>query len=71
MNEDARKVEMLGGPKDGYAMTVATLVTLPERLAFVDWQNGKRYVYRAIERSEGFMAYQYERCEAFGAEVGA
>ncbi len=71
MNEDSVRVEMLGGPKDGYELTVASLVRLPDRLAFVDWEHGKRYEYRVKERTETFIAYQYERCEAFGAEVGA
>ena len=66
MSAGVRQVDILGGPRDGQTLTVATLVRLPEKLAFVDVKHSKRYIYRAVEQSEGFMAYEYERCEQFG-----
>jgi hypothetical protein len=57
-----RKVELLGGPRDGMTLTVTTLVQLPGTLYVVTGPKGgeARHAYRMVERSGGFSVYEYQ-----------
>jgi hypothetical protein len=62
VNDTMRRVELMGGPRDGMTLTVASLSVLPETLYVVTGSKGSesRHAYHMRERGAGFFVYEYQ-----------